>query len=132
MKWLLWPGVALVALFWTGLVAVGAQLSDWLAATVASGQAVDLARSATQWPVPAWLALWVDPAWVQALQAAWLGTVQWLGQVLPSGDGLMGWIAPLLWIGWGLVMLLLLVCAVAGHWLAGRLGTPAALRRAQA
>jgi len=27
---------------------------------------------------------------------------------------------------------LLLVCAVAGHWLLGRLGTPAALRRAQA
>jgi hypothetical protein len=32
--------------------------------------------------------------------------VQWLGQVLPSAGGLMGWISPLLWIGWGLVMLL--------------------------
>jgi hypothetical protein len=66
------------------------------------------------------------------LQAAAVDLVQWLGQVLPSAEGLMGWIAPLLWTGWALVTLLLLVCAVAGHWLAGRLGTPAALRQAQA
>lgn len=132
MKAMIWVAFVVLAGLWTGLVALTVQVTDWLLAAMASGQATDLATAAGQWPVPAWLALWVDTAWLQGLQAAAVDLVQWLGQVLPSADGLMGWIAPLLWIGWGLVMLLLLVCAVAGHWLAGRLGTPAALRQAQA
>jgi hypothetical protein len=127
---IVWGVFALLAAGWTGLVAVSVQITEWLLGMAASGQVGDVATAAGQWPVPAWLALWVDPAWVQALQAAWLGTVQWLGQVLPSGDGLMGWIAPLLWTGWALGLLCLLVPAVALHWLAGRFGTPAALRSA--
>ena len=132
MKALLWVAFVVLAGIWTGLVALTAQITDWLLAAMASGQATDLANVAGQWPVPAWLGLWVDTAWLQSLQAAWVDVVQWLGQVLPSAGGLMGWIGPLLWIGWGLVMLLLLVCAVAGHWLLGRMGTPTSLRRAQA
>jgi len=132
MKAMIWIAFALLAGLWTGLVALTAQVTDWLLAAMVSGQATDLATAAGQWTVPAWLALWVDTAWLQGLQAAWVDVVQWLGQVMPSADGLMGWITPLLWTGWALVMLLLLVCAVAGHWLVGRLGTPAALRRAQA
>jgi hypothetical protein len=127
---IVWGVFALLAAGWTGLVAISVQITEWLLGMAASGQVGDVATAAGQWPVPAWLALWVDPAWVQALQAAWLGTVQWLGQVLPSGDGLMGWIAPLLWTGWALGLLCLLVPAVALHWLAGRFGTPAALRSA--
>ncbi|WP_439608200.1 hypothetical protein [Hydrogenophaga sp.] len=130
MRAIVWGVFALLAAGWTGLVAVSVQITEWLLGMAASGQVGDVATAAGQWPVPAWLALWVDPAWVQALQAAWLGTVQWLGQVLPSGDGLMGWIAPLLWTGWALGLLCLLVPAVALHWLAGRFGTPAALRSA--
>jgi hypothetical protein len=125
MKIMIWVAFLVLAGLWTGLVALTVQVTDWLLAAVASGQASDLASAAGQWPVPAWLALWVDTAWLQDLQAAWVGVVQWLGQVLPSAGGLMGWITPLLWTGWALVMLLLLVCAVAGHWLAGRLGATA-------
>jgi hypothetical protein len=125
MKIMIWVAFLVLAGLWTGLVALTVQVTDWLLAAVASGQASDLASAAGQWPVPAWLALWVDTAWLQDLQAAWVGVVQWLGQVLPSADGLMAWITPLLWTGWALVMLLLLVCAVAGHWLASRLGTTA-------
>lgn len=132
MKTMIWLAFFLLAGLWTGLVALTAQVTDWLLAAMASGQATDLATAAGQWPVPAWLAPWVDPAWLQGLQAAWVNAVQWLAQVLPSAGGLMGWITPLLWTGWGLVMLLLLVCAVAGHWLAGRLGAPAVLRRSVA
>lgn len=130
MRAIVWGVFALLAAGWTGLVAVSVQITEWLLGMAASGQVGDVATAAGQWPVPAWLALWVDPAWVQALQAAWLGTVQWLGQVLPSGDGLMGWIAPLLWTGWALGLLCLLVPAVALHWLAGRFGTSSALRSA--
>jgi hypothetical protein len=49
-----------------------------------------------------------------------VGLVQWLGQVLPSSQGLMSWISPLLWLGWGLGALLLLVAAVMGHMLLGQ------------
>jgi len=132
MKTMVWVAFVLLASLWTGLVALTGQATDWLLTAMASGQATDLATAASQWPVPAWLALWVDTGWLQGLQTAWMGAVQWLGQVMPSADGLMGWISPLLWTGWALVMLLLLTCAVAGHWLAGRLGTPAGLRGAQA
>jgi hypothetical protein len=40
--------------------------------------------------------------------------------VLPSADGLMAWVGPLLWIGWGLGLLTLLAIAGLVHLLAGR------------
>ena len=124
MRWLLWSVVALAALFWTGLVAVGAQLSDWLAGVVASGQAVDLARGAAQWPMPAWLALWVDPAWVALLQQVWADAFTWLSDLLPATAGwagsLLGWVAPLLWVVWALVLGLMLLLAGGLHWLMAR------------
>lgn len=132
MKLLLWAGVALVALFWTGLVAVGAQLSDWLAATVASGQAVEVARTAADWPVPAWLALWVDPAWIQMLQAAWTDVFAWVSAALPVSAGVagsvLGWVAPLLWLVWGVVLVCLLLLAGGLHWLIGRRSSPVMAR----
>lgn len=124
MKWLLWSVVALAALFWTGLVAVGAQLSDWLAGVVASGQAVEVARGAAQWPVPAWLGLWVDPAWVALLQQAWADAFTWLSDLLPAtagwAGGLLGWVAPLLWVVWALGLGLMLLLAGGLHWLMAR------------
>lgn len=132
MKSMLWLAVALLAGLWTGLVALTAQVTDWLLGAPVAGPLTDLATRAGAWPVPAWLALWVDTAWLQGLQSAWVALVQWLAQVLPSADGLMGWITPLLWTGWALGMLLLLACALAGHWLLGRLGAQRAPRQAPA
>lgn len=124
MKWLLWGVVALAALFWTGLVAVGAQISEWLAATVASGQAVEVARGAADWPVPAWLALWVDPAWVALLQQAWADSLTWLSDLLPATAGVagtvLGWVGPLLWLVWALGLGLMLLLAGGLHWLLAR------------
>lgn len=132
MRLLLWVGVGLVALFWTGLVAIGAQLSDWLAGAVASGQAVEVARTAADWPVPAWLGLWVDPAWVQQLQAAWADVFAWVSAALPVTAGMagsvLGWVAPLLWLVWGVVLVCMLVLAGGLHWLIGRRLAPAAGR----
>lgn len=121
MKTLIWLTFVLLAGLWTGLVALTAQVTEWLLSAVASGQVTDLAAAAGQWPVPAWLGAWADTAWLQALQAALVGGVQWLGQVLPSAGGLMDWIGPLLWATWALVMLSLLAAALLGHWLLGKL-----------
>lgn len=123
MKAVVWVIFGVLTAFWTGLVTMTEHLSHWLLASLASGQVGELATLAGQWPVPAWLGLWVDTAWLQSLQEAAVGLVQWLGQVLPSSQGLMSWITPLLWLGWGMGTLLLLVAAVIGHVLLGQRGS---------
>lgn len=123
MKWLLWAGVALLALMWTGLVAVAAQLSDWLASTVASGETVALVRGAVQWP--GWL-LWLDPAWLEAMRQAWTDVLAWVTAILPTSAGwagtMLGWVAPLLWVVWAVVLGLMLMLAGGVHWWLARRG----------
>jgi hypothetical protein len=128
MKALIWLVFLVLMAFWTGLVALTEQLSQWLLTSMANGQVGELASLAGQWPVPAWLGLWVDTAWLKSLQEAGVGLVQWLGQVMPSSQGLMGWITPLLWLGWGLGTVLLLVGAVIGHMLLGKRWTSSVQR----
>lgn len=123
MKAIVWLVFLVLVAFWTGLVALTEQLSQWLLTSMASGQVGELATVVGQWPVPAWLGFWVDTAWLQSLQEVGVGLVQWLSQVLPSSQGLMSWISPLLWLGWGLGTLLLLVAAVIGHMLLGQRGS---------
>ena len=132
MKTVVWGVFALLALCWSALIALSVQLADWLLGAAGSGQVTAAASAVGQSPVPAWVALWIDPSWLQALQALWLDGVQWLGQVVPSSDGLMGWITPLLWTGWGLGMLCLLVPAIGLHWLVGRMDKPTPLRNVPA
>lgn len=128
MKPLIWGVFGLLALCWTGLAAASVEITQWLLSLVASGQVTDAATAAGQWPVPAWLSAWVDPAWLKTLQTAWLGMVQWLGRVLPSSGGLMAWVTPMVWFVWALGMLCLLVPAIGLHWLAGRYTSSMAAR----
>lgn len=124
MKLLIWLVFVVLAGLWTGLVALTAQVTDWVLAAMASGQAVDLAGMAGDVPLPAWLAIWIDAASLQAMQAAMVQLVQSVTQWLPTAAGLLGWITPLLWVVWGLVVLMLLAVAALGHWLVGRLAGP--------
>jgi hypothetical protein len=129
MKILIWGLFALLALLWTGLVLVSAELTAWLASAVASGQAGDVINNVGQWPVPAWLSLWIDPAWVQGLQATWVQLMGWMGATGPALGGVMGWLVPLIWIVWGVVMLMMLAAALAGHFLLGKFSRPTVLAR---
>ncbi len=120
MKTLIWFTFLLLAAVWTGLILLTSQVSEWALGAMASGQISDLASSASQLPLPAWLLVWVDAAWLKEAQELGVSWVQWLGQTLPSTDSLMNWIGPLLWIGWALGMLAMLVGAAAAHWLLGK------------
>ena len=131
MKIALWIVFALVAALWTGTVLVSVELTGWLATTVASGQAGDVITNIGQWPVPAWLALWIDPVWVEALQAGWVQLMGWLGASGPAIGSVVSWLIPLMWVVWGLVLLVMLLAAAAGHFLMGRFAQPAAQARLQ-
>lgn len=123
MKLFIWSLTALFAAGWTGLVWVTHQLTGWLLGAVDAGGLKDAGAAVGQLPLPPlpdWLGVWIDTAWLGVLQAWSADLLGWLGAVLPSGDALMAWIGPLLWIGWGMGMVLLLGMAGLVHVLVGR------------
>ncbi len=120
MKIALWVVMALLALLWTAGAALAAGATGWAAGLIASGQAIELGTSAAQIPVPQWIALWVDPALVQATQQAVLWTLSTFRDSLPWLSAMLGWLVPLIWIGWGVGLLALLAVAAGGHLLIGR------------
>jgi hypothetical protein len=132
MKTALWIVFALLAALWTGTALVSTELTGWLATTVASSQAGDVIGNVGQWPVPAWLALWIDPAWVQGMQAAWVQVMGWLGQSGPALGSVVSWLIPLIWVVWGVVLLLMLAATVAGHFLLGKFTWPSIMKRVPA
>jgi hypothetical protein len=119
MKLLMWASTALVALLWTLMVAVTASLANWLAGS--ADQAVGGLQAISQWPTPAWLALWLDPALLEPLKAMVVWGMDLLVTATPWLTPLLAWVAPLLRVVWAVVMLLLLAMAVGGHLLVGRL-----------
>jgi hypothetical protein len=126
MKLLIWAITGLVAVFWTLMVAISASLANWLAGS--TDQAVVGLQAISQWPVPAWVALWIDPVLLEPIKAMMVWGMNLLVTATPWLTPLLSWLAPLLWVVWAVVMLMLLVVAFAGHFLAGKL-RPAISRR---
>lgn len=131
MKIAIWLLFGALALAWTAGAWLTAAVAQWSAQALASGTAEAAGRAVAAWPVPPWMALWVDPQWVKALQdmVAWTldtgqGLLPWLGTA-------MGWLVPLVWVGWGFGLVVLLVLAALAHWGVSR-WRPAALRAASA
>lgn len=122
MKAMVWIVAAVLAVLWTGFAALAAAVLSWMAEAIASGGASDWARIAATWPAPAWLALWIEPAAVQAVQETLQWLIGWVANSLPLAASLVGWLVPLVWFVWGAGMLALLALAGLGHWWVGRRG----------
>ncbi|HEY9320299.1 MULTISPECIES: hypothetical protein [unclassified Achromobacter] len=120
MKKFIWLAFAVLAALWTGLVALTLQLTDWVLATIATAQVPGAALDTSQWVAPAWAAGWVDPAWLQSLQAGLVWAAQGLNQILPVAGSLGTLISVLGWIVWGFIIACLLVVALILNWLAGK------------
>ncbi|GLS16648.1 hypothetical protein [Hydrogenophaga electricum] len=123
MKTLIWSLTALLAVLWTGLAVLTHRVTDWLLGTLAAGaldQAAGSVGAPTPPALPDWLAPWLDTATLAAWQALAADLLRGLSAVLPSGDAVMAWLGPLIGVGWGLGMALLLAVAGVLHWLAGR------------
>jgi hypothetical protein len=122
MRVVVWAAWAVIAGMWTLGAWVMAELAQWSVQVMSSAEAGRAAQAVMQAPLPPWLGVWIDPAWLELLRSQ----LQWLieaGQaVLPAVGAVAGWIVPLVWVGWGLGMLTLLALAVGAHWLIGRLG----------
>ena len=120
MRVLIWCAFGLMALLWTASVAIVAALTGWAGQALATGDLSALAKDAAQMPVPEWIALWVDPAWVRSTQELTLWSLQLLDGALPFAGEAVGWLVPLMWVGWGFVLTLMLVLAIGAHWLTGK------------
>ena len=119
MKLLIWILTAFVALLWTGAAAMLSAAVNWLAASSAD-PAIRGAQAMAQWPVPDWLAVWLPPGVIEPLKAS---ISELLGSVVTATswiEPMLGWLSPVIWVVWGLVLALLLVLAGGAHLLVGR------------
>lgn len=126
MKTLIWSLTALLALCWTGLVWLTHRISAWLLGALETGNLQDAGTTVAGLPLPplpGWVEPWFNPTWLAQWQALAARLLAWLGEVSPSGDALMAWIGPLLWVGWGFGLVTLLVLAGLAHWLVGSGGS---------
>ena len=107
-----WALVAVLAAPWT-LACLAAHWlltgPDWSA-----GQWQAWVQWLEQWRIPVWLADWLPMASITALKA-WLTTLgPWVESLLSHTPALLGWLVPLLWLGWGLGLLVLVMLGAAG------------------
>ena len=121
MKTAMWILSSLLALLWTGLAAVTAQVVGWAGQRLASSGTGTLGEAATAFALPSWLGPWVDTAtwnaWVQAIA----GAAAWLERAFPALGDAVGWLVPAVWVMWGLGLAALLALALVGHFALGRL-----------
>lgn len=118
MKTLIWGAAAVLALMWTVVVALMASIVDWL--STRSMDSSDWMGQVSQWPLPPWLAPWLDPATARWLQEVASGSLRWLSDMTPHLQSALQWISPLLWVGWGLGLIALLVVSGAAHFAVGK------------
>jgi len=120
MKIILWTAFGVLAVLWTLGALILVELVQWGAQVIASGAAMELGRSAAQWPTPAWLALWLDPAAIKATQDGLLTGFEAFRSALPWLGFAVSWLVPLVWISWGIGVALLLAMAGGATWLTSR------------
>lgn len=120
MTWIVWTVGGVLALLWTGAAALLGQLLAWGSGLMqrAGGAQVELPQAITD--TPAWLAPWIDPATLEAWRAAAVQAWHAVQALLPIAGTATGWLGPVVWVVWGLGMLLILAGAGGAHWLIGR------------
>jgi hypothetical protein len=119
---LVWVMIGLLMVFWTA-AAWGSHLAaQWLAglvpakletATTAAGDAARQADSLLG--LPEWLTAGLPAGVLEAWLAAAQSFLPWLESLLLQAPALVGWLSPVIWIGWGLGTLLLLLAGIALH-----------------
>lgn len=120
MKILMWSVCALLLMLWTGLAALVAQATRWIANGLASGQIKDFGSGAAQWPKPEGLPAWIDPQWLDMAQSAVVAALGFFTELSPYLSSMVSWLVPLVWVVWGIGLISLLGLGGGAHWLIGR------------
>ncbi|MCR5882286.1 hypothetical protein LRS03_05190 [Rhizobacter sp. J219] len=110
----IWVLFTVLLVVWSGVVGIAVAVTRWAAQTLedsASGK--DLPASMSE--LPAWLTVWIPEDVLPGLQALLHGAAQLIESSLPWVGAAVGWLVPLIWIGWFLVALALLLVAVFCH-----------------
>lgn len=114
MKFILWGGVILLALFWTGAAALLVEAVQWSAQRMSSGSTATLEAVTGNIVLPVWLSPWLNPAGMVSILETLQDMLSSFSSVLPTMGMVMGWLVPAIWITWGLGMLLLAGMVVVG------------------
>jgi hypothetical protein len=120
MKTVVWVVFGLLAAFWTGGAWLVSELIHWAAQGLASGASADLGRVVAEWPMPEWVAVLGEPGWIYAVQDGVAWALERLAAAAPWAGSVVGWLVPLVWVLWGLVLLLMLALAGGVHLLVRR------------
>jgi hypothetical protein len=120
MKILIWVITTLIALLGTLLVAVMAFTVGWLSDNMAGS--ADWVNRLAEVPVPAWLSLYLDPAIMAWVRTASVGALSAVATSLPWLAPMLGWVVPVLWVGWAIVLIVILLIAGGLHYAVGRRG----------
>ncbi len=114
MKALIWGVFALAILLWTGISVLVVNVIEWSAQQLSKGSPAFLETATSSIAIPIWMSPWLDPSsWatifmsIQGMLASTAAAVPFLGSML-------GWLAPVVWIVWGLGVLGLLALAIVG------------------
>jgi hypothetical protein len=110
-----WVVFGLLAVLWTAGAWLAVEVTQWAADALASGTAAQVARDAAALPVPDWARLWIDPAWVQALQSMLSWSMDVAGAMLPTAGTAAGWLVPAIWVVWAVGIAMLLLAAGGVH-----------------
>jgi len=117
MKTIVWSLFILILAVWTGMTLLTVHLVDWVAQSFGSTLPNDLGAFVNNIPVPPWLALWIDPAWIHSIQTGLLSFIEGVTQAVPYFASAIDWLNPLIWAIWALGALALLILTIVGHWL---------------
>lgn len=117
---LMWSLCTVLVMLWTGLAALLAHATRWVASELATGRIKDVASGAAQWPRPDGLPAWIDPQWIDMAQSAVVTALRSLADLSPQLSSMMSWMVPLVWVVWGLGLIFMLGLGGGAHWLIGR------------
>ncbi len=126
MKAVIWIVAIFLGALWTLMAAISASIANWFAANAGNlgGGVSNLPEQITRWPVPDWLQIF-DAGLIDWLRAASIQLLETTSAVLPSVGNLLQWVAPAVWVVWGLGLACLLALAILAHFMVGRFQRPA-------
>ena len=111
-----WGATLVLLVLWTGLCLITAWAVGAVLGWLPEGALMTGVDTVSQWSIPAWLAPWVDTAWLDAVMQSLRAAVTWLQPWLPSADTVAGLVSALAWVVWTIGALGLLLVAGGVHW----------------